>query len=425
MLKRRAWLHLLLVLPLAGCAAAGGTLLRADRPRNESPRAARAALDALCSGNAQFAFDLYQHLRSREGNLFFSPYSLSVALAMTYAGARGETERQMADTLHFSLPQASLHPAFNALGLELASRGEEREPSDGQPFTLHIVNALWGQTGYHFLPEFLDLLAVNYDAGLRLLDFSRQPEASRARINEWITAETEGKIKDLLPEKSITREVALVLTDAIYFKAGWQEGFRFRERDTREGVFKLLDGSEVRVAMMHQTRPFRYAQGEGYQVVELPYQGEQLSMVVLLPDEGRFGEFERSLDRERVAAVLASLEEQPDHPTLVNLAMPKFAYGSAFRLKETLSAMGMPSAFGPADFSGIDGTTFLFISDVYHKAFVSVDEYGTEAAAATAVVLRMGIGEADVTIDRPFIFLIRDRQTGAILFLGRLLDPLA
>jgi serpin B len=396
-----------------------GGIVRSEKQRVTSLDVAPADLAELVAGNSAFAFDLYQAIRGHDGNLFYSPYSISLALAMTYAGARGETERQMADTLHYALGQDRLHPAFNALDLELASRGEGEGGQDGG-FRLNIVNAIWGQTGYSFLPEFLDILAENYDAGLRVLDFVNAAEDSRVTINDWVSDETEAKIEDLLPPDSITSETVLVLTNAIYFNAAWM--YPFQEEWTHDGTFDLLDGGQVTVPMMEQTEYFGYAEGEAYVAVELPYEGEKLSMVILLPEAGRFEEFTSALHAERVASILKDVG-----PQQVHLTMPKFTCECAFSLKETLTGMGMPAAFGAADFSGMDGTRSLFIDDVLHKAFVSVDEAGTEAAAATAVIVARAAPEPpkEVTVDRPFVFMIRDIETGAILFLGHVVNPSA
>jgi serpin B len=407
----------------AGCSArVGGKVLQSKKQRILWPDVKQSELQELVTGNTGFAFELYRALRKKSSNLFYSPSSISTALAMTYAGARGQTERQMADTLHFALPQNRLHPAFNALHLRLDTRHPSAESRDDEAFRLHIVDAIWGQTGYSFLPEFLDLLAENYGAGLRLLDFAKEPEPSRASINKWVSRETEGRIRDLLPAGSVDSLARLVLTDAIYFKAKWL--YEFEKGATHPGAFRLLDGKQVTVDMMSQTKEFGYAEGEGYQAVELPYRGRQLSMVILLPREGRFREFENSLDSERVKAMVGGLASRSVH-----LTMPRFRYESGCRLKDVLSAMGMPDAFGAAaDFSGMDGTRRLFIDGVYHKAFVAVDEAGTEAAAATGVVMRLGIASTspvELTIDRPFIFMIRDIATGAILFVGRVLNPRA
>lgn len=408
------------LLTLLGCSGTGAAVAQSNKKRVTSPDVTPASLADLVSGNSAFAFDLYQVLREEEGNFFYSPHSISLALAMTYAGARGETEQQMVDVLHFALSQDRLHPAFNGLDLELAGRGEGAEGKNEEGFRLNIVNALWGQEGYGFLPEFLDLLAENYGAGLRLLDFASAPEESRVTINDWVSEQTEDKIKDLIPQGAIGSLTRLVLTNAIYFNAAWNNPF---EPDaTRDGTFYLLDGGEVTVPMMRQTESFGYAEGEGYQAVELLYDGRELSMVILLPDAGEFEAFEGSLDAERVDAIIEAMTNRE-----VALTMPKFEFDSDFSLSQSLAAMGMQEAFTEsADFSGMTGNRDLFISDVIHQAFVSVDEAGTEAAAATAVImaeLAMPAEPVEITMDHPFIFMIRDIQTGAILFVGRVADP--
>jgi serpin B len=409
------------LLTLMGCNHRPlGEIARSAKKRVTSPDVATSDLADLVNGNNAFAFDLYQALGEESGNLFYSPYSISLALAMTYAGARGETEQQMAETLHFTLIQDRLHPAFNGLDLELARRGEGAEGKDGDGFRLNIVNAIWGQEGYVFLSKFLDVLAENYNAGLRLLDFGNAPEESRVTINDWVSDQTAGRIENLIPEGVIDELTRLVLTNAIYFNAAWSEPF---EPDlTADGTFYLLDGGEVTVPMMQQTESFGYATGEGYQAVELPYDGWELSMVILLPEAGGFEAFEGMLDSERVDGIVKGLAHRR-----VSLTMPKFEFDWGFGLADALAAMGMPVAFSAdADFSGMTGSRDLFIADVIHKAFVSVDEAGTEAAAATAVVMPMAAmpeEPVEVTADRPFIFLIRDIKTGAILFVGRVVNP--
>jgi len=306
--------------------------------------------------------------------------------------------------------------------IELSQRGKGAKGKDGDGFRLNIVNAIWGQEGYNFLSGFLDLLAENYGAGLRILDFANAPEESRITINNWVSDQTEGRIEDLISQGLIDALTRLVLTNAIYFNAAWQHPFS--EDMTEDGPFYLLDGGEVMVPMMRQAESFGYAEGDGYQAVELPYDGRELSMVLLLPEAGQFEAFEGSLDAQRVGAILKDLEFRR-----VTLTMPKFEFESDFSLGETLIALGMPVAFsGGADFSGMTGNRDLFIGDVIHKAFVSVDEAGTEAAAATAVVMpTAGPPEepVEVTVDRPFVFLIHDIETGTILFVGRIVAPSA
>jgi serpin B len=415
-------LMVVLTLSLVACPQpATSDVIQSGKQRVTSPDVSKADLIAQVDGNSTLAFDLYQALKE-EDNLFYSPHSISLALAMTYAGARGETAQQMADTLHFVLPQDRLHPAFNSLDLELARRSEGAKGKDGNGFRLNIVNAIWGQKDYDFLSNFLDLLAENYGAGLRVLDFVSAPEESRITINNWVSDQTEGRIEDLIPPGLIDALTRLVLTNAIYFNAAWQ--YPFPEDMTEDGPFYPLDGGEVTVPMMSQEELFGYTEGDGYQAVELPYDGGELSMVILLPAPGQFETFEDSLDAQQVVGIIGMLARRQ-----VTLTMPKFEFTSSFSLKEALAGMGMPIAFsGGADFSGMTGNRDLFIADVVHKAFISVDEAGTEAAAASAVVMPMAMPPeetAEVTVNHPFIFLIRDIETGAILFVGRVVNPVA
>ncbi|UCG83136.1 MAG: serpin family protein [Dehalococcoidia bacterium] len=418
-------LVVVVLVSIVGCGEDLGTgvgLAMSDKERVTSPDVAASDLEELVEGNSAFAFDLYRYLSAEDGNLFYSPFSISMALAMTYAGARGDTEQQMAETLRFLMPQDRLHPAFNALDLILASRGEGAEGKDDKGFRLNIVNAIWGQEDYEFLAEFLDVLAENYGAGLRLLDFINAPEDSRITINDWVSDQTEGRIEDLIPQGAIDALTRLVLTNAIYFNAAWLHPFE--KYLTDNGAFHLLDGGTATVPMMRQTESFGYAEGEGYQAVELLYDGAELSMVILLPEAGRFEAFEGSLDADYVESILSDVDYQR-----VALTMPKFEFESEFGLVDTLDTMGMPAAFtAEADFSGMNGRRDLVITDILHKAFVSVDEEGTEAAAATAVIIgetAMPGEPVEVTVDRPFIFLIRDIETGSILFVGRVMNPSA
>jgi serpin B len=400
-----------------GCAQT--PLVESGKDRILTPDVDKTDLGILSDGNNTFALDLYNALKDNEGNLFYSPYSISSALAMTYSGARGETEKQMANTLHFTLPQDRLHPAFNSVSLALASRGQETEDQDKMGFILKNVNALWGQKNYKFLPAFLDVLAENYGAGMRTLDFTREPEKSRLTINDWVSEQTANKIQELLPAGSIDPGIFLVLTNAVYFKANWFH--QFDEIKTLNGQFNLLNGSKATVPMMNQTEYFDYAEGDGYQAIELLYRNRALSMVILLPEQGQFEKYENSLQYSQLKEIIDNLEYRQ-----VILSMPKFGFDSKFNLKQTLSKMGMPITFSVgADFSGIaEGGGF--IDGVYHSAFVTVDEKGTEAGAATAVTIAKGApgGPVEFTMDRPFIFLIRDIETNTILFMGRVMNPL-
>ena len=294
-------LALMLVSLASGCASpAKGAVLQSDKPRLAS-EATGAETTELVAGNSAFAFDLYQALRQKsDGNLFYSPHSISLALAMTYAGSRGETEQQMAATLHYTLPQEQLHSAFNSLDTTLAGYSD---PENEDAFQLNIANAIWGQDGYEFLPHFLDTLAENYGAGLRTVDYINATEAARQTINDWVSDETEEKIQDLIPQGTLDSLVRLVLTNAIYFNGKWV--LPFEENNTHDAPFTLLDGSTVTVPMMSQTENLKYGGGDGYQAVELPYRDSSLTMLFILPEIGRFEELEQALSADLVASTSA------------------------------------------------------------------------------------------------------------------------
>lgn len=401
--------------------SAPGNITESDLQRVTVPDVSADEIQSVTIENNAFALDLYQSLRSEDGNLIYSPYSISVALAMTYAGARGETESQMARTMHF-LPQMELHPALNALDLELAKRGEA-QAEDETSLQINIANAVWVEQTFPFLQEYLDVIAQNYGAGIQPADFLRQHEATRKKINDWASEKTNEKINDLIPEGIINSNTVMVLVNAIYFKAAWM--VQFDPNDTHDAPFHLLDGSDVQVKMMSQSLSGApYVQGNGYQAVELPYKGETAAMDIIVPDEGTFREFEATLDAQKLHEILDGM--QPGGG--LELGLPKFGFTKGFALRDHLIAMGMPNAFsGGADFSGMTDQGGLFISAVLHKAFVEVDEKGTEAAAATAVVMTRSSAmkpAVSLTIDQPFIFVIRDLPSGQILFIGRVLNPL-
>jgi serpin B len=375
-------------------------------------------MNELVAGNDAFAFDLYHALDG--DNLIFSPYSVSLALAMTYAGARGTTERQMADTLHFTLPQDTLHPTFKALDESLPHAVDN---ASDESFRLNVANALWGQSGYPFLPAFIDLLDENYGAGLQQLDFAADPDAARLRINDWVSEQTAQRIKDLLKPGTINAATRLVLTNAIYFKAAWL--MKFEADFTHDGPFTLLDGTQVTAPLMSQQKFYSYASGDGYQALLMPYEGSRMGMVILLPDRANFSAFDAALNADQFDAIVNSMTGAE-----VSVTLPSFEITSEFGLSDTLAALGMPDAFDPtlADFSGMASDP-LFISAVIHKAFVKVDETGTEAAAATAVIMAgaamVGNPPVEFRADHPFIYAIYDQETGTILFLGRVMNPQA
>lgn len=407
-------------------------------------------LAALVAGNTHFALALHRELvaESPESNLFASPYSISLALAMTWAGARGETEDRMAEALRFLLDRDDLHPAFEALNAavvpepeaETGSDGDENEGTDegadeneteggdeddgAEKFQLRVANALWGRDGFPFAESFLDTVREHYGAGLREVDYQADPDAAREVINDWVAERTEEKITDLLPDGSITPSTVLVLTNAIYFKAKWAN--TFDDEATSERSFTSLDGSARDVPMMSQTDTFPYAEVDGHQVVDLPYAGGDASMVVVLPAEGTFEEFEADLDGERLASLFDALET-----TGGRVALPHFAIESSFSLRAALSALGMGVAFDPneANFEGMvepgADAPALYVDDAYHQSFVEVDEDGTEAAAATGVAVEPTSAPQEtfeMVVDRPFLFLVRETETDTVLFAGRAVD---
>jgi len=331
---------------------------------------------------------------------------------MTYAGARGNTAAQMAKTLHFTLPQEKLHPAFGAMIATLQADKKDRG------YDLSVANALWGQKGKAFLPEFLDLTKKSYGAGLREVDFV-QTEAARKTINDWAQKETRDKIKDLIPPDVLDARTRLVLTNAIYFLGDWV--LAFKPEKTNDAPFTLASGEKVNASMMHQSEHFGLAAGDGFRALEMRYKGGELAMIVFLPDKSDgLPALEKSLTPELVAKTVAGLRSNR-----VNVSLPKFTFTSQFSLADALKSLGMIDAFGNADFSGIDGTKGLFISAVIHKAFIDVNEKGTEAAAATAVVAGKSLASVPVEFraDHPFLFMIRESRAASILFIGRVMNP--
>jgi serpin B len=396
-----------------------GCVVGSGKSRVTSPNVSDADLKTLVAGNTSFALDLYQQLRAAPGNLFYSPFSISEAMAMVHAGARTTTESQMAKALHFDLVHAQLHPAFNALDLDLASRSTPPAGNGGAGFRLNLANALWGQTGHTFLTPFLDILGESYGAGIRVVDFAGAPDESRTLINDWVTARTAGKIKDLLPQGAVNADSRLVITNAVYFNAAWQTPFNVE--GTKIGSFVRPDGSKVDVPMMASELKLNYGEAPDYAAVALPYEGHELSMVAILPPQGTLDAFEASLTADKLTTILDGMTE---HGTTITL--PRFKIDASLSLADKLGALGMPVAFTDmADFSGIDGKKDLLLSDVVHKAYVQVNEAGTEAAAATGAVVTTTSAPppAEIHLDHAYLFLIRDSKTGTILFLGRVEDP--
>jgi len=370
----------------------------------------------VIGGNNRFALDLYAKIRTRPGNVAVSPASLSHALAMTYEGARGETAREMAEVCRFPDDREAMRRGFRALNARMNGDGSPR------PYRLAAVNALWAQTKDGFRPTYIATLADDYGASIHEVDFRGAPEPSRLAINAWVDDRTNHLVPDLLAPALIGRDTALVLVNAVHYKADWATPFPATA--TSPADFHAGPGRTVSVPMMRRTDDCRYAERDGVQVLELPYKGGDHAMLVVLPRAADgLPAFEASLSTEALGGWLAGLST-----ARVAVELPRFKVSDGVELAGTLAGMGMPRAFeGSADFSGMDGSRGLAISAVAHRAVVAVDEEGTEAAAATGVVMSRGKGllppATSFRADRPFLYLIRDVKTGAVLFLGRVVDP--
>ena len=368
-------------------------------------------LNETVQGNTQFSLDLYQQLRKLEGNLFFSPYSISTALGLTYAGARSDTQAQMAQALHFPSDQAQLHPAFALLAAKLAKVGRKGHVQ------LSLANALWPRQGAKFLKSFLTIAKKYYGVQITPVDFSEE-EKARLMINGWVEERTGNKIKGLISPGVLDRATRLVLVNAIYFKGNWAS--QFDPDLTSQSPFNSAPGNQVQVQMMNRKHTFRYTESDALQVLELPYGGGALSMLVLLPREmDGLAKLEDLLNLKNLQKWTAGLQEVE-----VQVFLPRFELNFPFRLDDALKSLGMLDAFsGQADFSGMDGSRELYIGAVLHKAFVAVNEQGTEAAAASAVIMQLkalAFPSIVFRADHPFVFLIRENTTGSILFIGRL-----
>ncbi len=398
---------------LAGLVLAGLCALCASEVIADEKTDVKAAVKS----NNEFAFDLYDKLKEvaekKDGNMFFSPASIETALAMTYAGARGQTAREMKQVLHFTLEDKKLHPAFAKLAkvLSVKKRGLE----------LSIANALWGQKEYKFLPGFLALNKNNYEAGLKEVDFENATEEARQTINKWVEDNTNNRIKDLI--KNLSPSIRLVLTNAIYFKGTWK--YQFKKKDTKKEKFQLSKRKSAQVHMMHmKDARLKYLKGDGFKALELPYAGGEFSMLILLPDKvDGLDTLEGKLTGKNLKSWLSRMHKQE----IAEVALPRFKMTKDYELGKTLAELGMPCAFNSAraDFSGMTGSKELFIGKVIHKAFVDVSEKGTEAAAATAVTMDSGMPAPPPVFraDHPFVFVIRDNKSGAILFMGRVANP--
>ena len=399
-----------------------------------------ADFDLAASATNQIGVDLYHQLAHGDENLCLSPYSIQSALAMTFAGAEGETKTEMARVLHFPSGGDTIHSSFAALQSSLsemstktAKIAEQSKKHSGpsEPITLSIANHLFAQSGYDFRDAFQQLVKKFYGAPFETMDFKTSPEAARSHINKWVAEQTRDKIRDLIPMRGVNELTRLVLANAIYLKAPW--GSEFNERLTTPKPFHVHGGAAVDVPTMEQQKNFGYAEGDGFTVVGIPYSGSELQFVILLPDEANgLAKLESKLSADALSQC-AKLE-----PQIVDLELPKFKFAPpTIPLKENLEALGMKTAFddpqGSANFDRMSlrrPDKYLAISNVFHKTFIAVDEKGTEAAAATAVVMMELTARREipkepihVKVDRPFIYAIQHVPSGACLFIGRVTDP--
>jgi serpin B len=375
----------------------------------------------VVDANNHFASDLYSKYQSKEGNMFFSPYSISSALAMTYEGAKGQTAEEMRAVLHLPNNVEKIRSDFSSINDELNKADKT--------YSLSIANALWAQKDYPFVDDYFNIVDTYYGGKVTNLDFKTDTENSRITVNSWVEDKTNDKIKDLVPKGILTPDIRLILTNAIYFKANWSS--QFDAENTRDGQFKLSSGINAPAKMMHQTNYFNYGETNDLQILEMDYLGNDLSMLIILPKENNLNRVENILSKEKLSEWKGDMQTNK-----VVVTLPKFKFETKYFMAEDLKEMGMPTAFKypDADFTGISPPTAespngeLYIGEVIHQTFIEVAEYGTEAAAATAVIMKAGSAAPTqepkiFTADHPFIFIIQQKDSGNILFMGRLSDP--
>ena len=395
-------------------SAAKNQSIEHELPAKKDNKAITVNFSGISDSNNQFAFDLYSKLSEEEGNIFFSPWSITAALAMTYEGARGETANEIARTLHFPEDYGLLRLSYVELNSKINSKDSK--------YNLSTANAFWVQKDFGILDEYVNVLQKYYDASANLVDFIKATEEARQTINKWVEDKTNDKIKDLIPVGVLDAATRLVLTNAIYFKANWL--VQFDKEETKDEEFKVNNEKTVIVPIMRYTESrFNYAETDESQILELLDEGNNLSMIILLPKNDDLEKVESSLSTVKFTEWVTKLKEQN-----VDVFIPRFTFDSKYFLSKNLKEMGILSSFDPleADFSGIDGKKDLVISDVIHQAFVDVNEEGTEAAAATAVVIGIISIPPPTPIfraDHPFIFIIQERENNTILFIGRVSDP--
>jgi len=396
----------------------GGFLLfnQNSSPTNDNPISTE-GLSNVVDANNKFAIDLYSKYKTNEGNVFFSPYSISTALAMTYEGARGQTAEEMQKVFYFPEDSNTMRNGYANLYAEINKPDKK--------YKLSVANALWAENDFQFLDEYFNVVDQYYNGKVTNLDFKRDPEGSRVTINNWVEDKTNDKIKDLIPSGVINSMTRLVLTNAVYFKGEWVK--QFNKDDTIERDFTTDSNNIVKAFMMQRTDDesiYNYGENNILQILEMPYSGDDLSMLIILPKDNNLEDVEKSFTTDELSDWKDELKEQR-----VNVFLPRFKFETKYFMAEDLAEMGMPTAFGNADFSGMTGKMDLVISQVIHQAFVEVNEEGTEAAAATAVIMKetsAGPGGPTIPVfnaNHPFIFIIQQKDTGNILFMGRVSNP--
>lgn len=402
--------YFLFVLVFAGCAQLSGN---SSSQRQSNPSADTLSNADVAHANNQFAFNLYQQLNREEGNVFVSPYSISTAMGMTYTGASGETRKEISGVFGFHRDNKKHARGFASLQQHFSELDQEQ-------IRLRIANGLWGQKDYDFKDAFLNLNREYFSARVENVDFRDQASRVRREINQWVEEQTQDKIQDLISEGVLDRMTRLVLVNAIYFYGNWEHPFS--ENSTSEGDFFIQPGRKIQVPFMHQTLRVPFYEDGSFKALALPYKNGDLSMLILLPNEHeQMKELEEQMDASFYQRLNDSLERDQ-----VKISFPRFEMKNKYRLNNPLQQMGMESAFsGDADFSGMTGRKELYISDVIHQTYVKVNERGTEAAAATGVVMRKTsfMPRKEFKADHPFLFMIRDNQTQTILFLGKVNNP--
>ncbi len=371
----------------------------------------------MVDSNTDFAFKFYKEIISadrRNGkNINFSPLSISTAFGMLHAGAKGNTDTEIANVMSYTQEHNELHPSFGYLIDDLSSGNDAS-------FNMNIVNGVWLEKTFEIKDNYAEILTDNYFAAIDNLDFMYSPDESRTEINDWVSTNTNDKIKDLFPKNSIDNSTKMVLANAVYFNASWKKEFQLLEYDFLK-KFTLSSGDIVTTDMMKQTEYIGYAESDKYQVAELTYDGADISMVLLLP-KGDFSDFEKNMTAASYKTVIASIEDNVE----VYLTFPKFKFSTDINLLEVLMEMGMNDAFtSDADFSGINQDINLYVSGAFHKAFIDVNEKGTEAAAATGISVGATSSPDyfEMMVNKPFMFFIRDKLNGSILFMGRINNP--